>query len=663
VIQLNQIASLALSVFFFFELSSVEAQALCDPKSSLEKILKPKFDAIETGFGRVRTNWADELTGQDLALEILREVKDRDRVVVGLVDSGFEKTSIARWNTTSGASLTAHEDGHGTAVLNTMMSRASKAEVSALFTWEEMQNPKQVEQKLNQLSAQGILPKVLNVSYSMGSTDAVQESFEIMAKKGIILVGSSGNAGDRTMDLNNQRFPGMQVGSSSALGVASQYSQSGEEVDILAPTDYFLRVNFGSKGEHSAEGTSFSAPQVAAAITELVSLLPDLNQQEAEAILKKSALRGVASDGGRNGAGILNVYKAVAVARRMKELGWPANRSHIFEARTYDFRAEAESILQRLEANPKEKERALRQSFYLDQREETRKALVQYYRDPDLALEPMALFFESLAESSIERQAYLERQMNRSDLPISQKQAVARALIDAKGEGVVLASLLGSEKRETLASQKKLLDLTMQVVSKDAIFAGLFLNRQNSRREILLAAADLEEALIKSSDDEARLSLLPLISDDARWNWIRNQRVVKPELALRSLRTISTRPEKFGDFLLFEELKRVRAARKEAFVADFNLEPSPTIVSRLMFDEPKELQPFLRVWYSARTQDEKNRVVDYVSSLVDEWGRVPEDNRRIFLTSKLLDKTKEAADSDILAVAAKQSLQLIESKK
>ena len=83
-------------------------------------------------------------------------------------------------------------------------------------------------------------------------------SFEMMAKKGILLVASAGNGGDRDLDLNNQRFPGLIVGSVSPLGVASRYSQGGAAVDLLAPADYFLEVNFGKNLNGTSLNNCFS---------------------------------------------------------------------------------------------------------------------------------------------------------------------------------------------------------------------------------------------------------------------------------------------------------------------------------------------------------------------------------------------------------------------
>jgi len=655
---LNQIATLAFFLLLSFGRASLLAQAVCEPVSSpLDKILKPQMD---TGFGKMHLNWADEMTGQDLAKEALSEISDRSRVSIGIVDTGFEQPALDKLRASgklhAAAGLGIKADMHGTGVMNTIMERASSAEITALFTWEEMQSPRQVEAKVNQLKANGTLPKVLNVSFSLGSLDEVHESFEIMAKAGIILVASSGNAGDRALDLNNQRFPGMLIGSSSALGVASEYSQGGPEVDLLAPTDYFLKVNFGARGEVSAKGTSFSAPQVASVISDLLSILPDLTQKEAEEILKRSALRGVASDGGRNGAGILNAYKAVAVAKRLKENAWPLSRSQIFSDSAYDFRSDAEALLQRADASSGERERLLRQSFYLNQKEETRRALVNYYRQPNVKLEPMALFYESLAESSADRLAYLEKQMARADLPSVQKTAIARALIDQKGEDVYMAMLSGADKKDLMASQKKLLEESLKIDSNYSEFAALLLQKQKSRAELVLSSQEIEEGLNGNTTDDRKLSILPLASEDARWKWIRLQSAAKPELAIQALSSVSERPKEFESFELWQSLVRVRQSRSPQLIHDYGFEPSPGIVDRLLFDEPKELQPFLRNWYFARTLEEKSKVIRYLSQLVEEWNLMPEENRKFFLRTKLLATTKEFADSDILAVSAKESL-------
>jgi len=364
----------------------------------------------------------------------------------------------------------------------------------------------------------------------------------------------------------------------------------------------------------------------------------------------------VASDGGRNGAGILNAYKAVAVAKRLKENAWPLSRSQIFSFSSYDFRSDAEALLQRADASSGERERLLRQSFYLNQKEETRRALVNYYRQPNVKLEPMALFYESLAESSADRLAYLEKQMARADLPSVQKTAIARALIDQKGEDVYMAMLSGADKKDLMASQKKLLEESLKIDSNYSEFAALLLQKQKSRAELVLSSQEIEEGLNGNTTDDRKLSILPLASEDARWKWIRLQSAAKPELAIQALSSVSERPKEFESFELWQSLVRVRQSRSPQLIHDYGFEPSPGIVDRLLFDEPKELQPFLRNWYFARTLEEKSKVIRYLSQLVEEWNLMPEENRKFFLRTKLLATTKEFADSDILAVSAKESL-------
>ena len=107
------------------------------------------------------------------------------------------------------------------------------------------------------------------------------------------------------------------VGSVSASGERSGFSQEGAEVTIMAPGD---DVTTRHKGKlQPFTGTSASAPLVTASLVgfEVLSGYHP-TEDEAKTLLKKTALPHHANNG-KNGAGIVNAYKLARVGKRLRE--------------------------------------------------------------------------------------------------------------------------------------------------------------------------------------------------------------------------------------------------------------------------------------------------------------------------------------------------------
>ena len=88
-------------------------------------------------------------------------------------------------------------------------------------------------------------------------------------------------------------------------------------------------------------GTSGAAPQVVAALADVLSILHTLNRDEAATLLRRTAV--VSSYG--DGVGTLNRYKLVRVAQRLLERGWPTSKVALHDDSVYDFSDEAQALL------------------------------------------------------------------------------------------------------------------------------------------------------------------------------------------------------------------------------------------------------------------------------------------------------------------------------
>ena len=133
----------------------------------------------------------------------------------------------------------------------------------------------------------------------------------------------------------------IRVGAVDHTGVVLDYSQGGERVAILAPTDV---VSFDGNEERMFGGTSAAAPFVSAALADTAAFLPALSKEEAEYLLRKTAIRtSTQLVSNFNGAGVLNHYKLLRVAHKLAEQGYTGGE--LYSDHIYNFSEEVETLL------------------------------------------------------------------------------------------------------------------------------------------------------------------------------------------------------------------------------------------------------------------------------------------------------------------------------
>lgn len=670
-------STLSLSFCIFSAAFHLEAQDFfCAPESNVfERLLE---DRQRYAFGELRTSWARELSGQDLAAEDLSKIQ-RIQAQVGAIDTGFFQEELASDRFVAGARPAGKQDSHGTGVVNTILDHSSdQVDISALFTWEELYDVESFKAKVDALGSR--LPQVMNISFSLGSLDSVHQSFEYLASKGVILIASAGNAGGQELDLNNQRFPGIVVGSISPFGVASDYSQAGAAVDILAPTDYFLNVNFGRGHSGAAMGTSFSAPQVTAAIAEIKSILPEISPSEIEILLKQTAIRTIQSQTGLHGAGMLNVVKMVAVAERLKKSGWPLNRSLISSEGLYDFSSEARSLLLSASSGAEIREKNLRRSFFLDQTEESRLALVDYYRSPGVALESMALFYESLSPNSADQRQFLRQQLANGQMDSKHHQAFARALYEIENSHSIQKprlAIFSPDSRsnalfEARASIQNMEDVRAamdllekfphdassfeQIVSRLAVEGLRDFGRKNPEGLAQILATrtpwnyqnkDLRIlALQLSSKVEPTFTSYPAVENlngSELTAWLRWAHSQETSTALEFIEKLRRSPHRFEGHYTADQI-----------LVEAGLPTMPKEFGALYFDEPRALQSFVRSWYFASNSLVREETEVLLNELLQLWNLSAPAERRQRLEERLLII---AEDSELFRNVALEALQ------
>ena len=154
---------------------------------------------------------------------------------------------------------------------------------------------------------------------------SIYDAFKSISPFSIIVTSSGNKSPEEFLEFKakaSQDFNIIIVGSFSPFGVVSSFSQSHEEVHILAPADHYI-VSSSEEGELATfGGTSGATPLVTgslAAFEWLSQYHP--NGKDAKILLEKTAIPTWHSleKPQRNGVGLLNTYRLGRVALRLKE--------------------------------------------------------------------------------------------------------------------------------------------------------------------------------------------------------------------------------------------------------------------------------------------------------------------------------------------------------
>jgi len=396
----------------YFELANV-AETLC-PTVSFHG--QPPHLA-----GKLSPYWAQELIGADLAKTFVAAQNEIKEVRVAVQDqtinfdllpqSRMEPGVAARFSVEQKAiMLSSHT--HATAVINLILGDGpfGVSESSRIVAFHKVDADPDGRSRLpidNRLLAiesyAQTRPQLLNISTSVGNETDDSRAFARLSQK-TILVAATGN--DSTpLEPALKNFPGILVGNLSPVGVTERGSRSGPEVTIVAPSSTFLLSKFNDDPSKQSEGgsnirpfggTSGAAPLVTGALANGISIIGDMTLAEAKRILCGSAIPILStSESSVDGCGMVNAYKLVRVAKRLKDLGWPANRDSLLKnPQSFDFSAEAHSLLAKAKKQFQSRKcedrklafEMLRQSYLLDPRPESAELLAKVLESQGLDL-------------------------------------------------------------------------------------------------------------------------------------------------------------------------------------------------------------------------------------------------------------------------------------
>lgn len=163
---------------------------------------------------------------------------------------------------------------------------------------------------------------IINMSWGVTqNSSSLKTAVDAAYRAGCILIAAAGNDGAAAVATN--RYPAawdnvISVGASNELGQLTNYSQRVESVDICAPggsaRSLIVSTAFNSPTAYDSKvGTSFSAPEVAAAAALLLEADPTMTQGDFLALLKAKAHPISVDDNGNHsaprysGAGVMDL--------------------------------------------------------------------------------------------------------------------------------------------------------------------------------------------------------------------------------------------------------------------------------------------------------------------------------------------------------------------
>lgn len=237
------------------------------------------------------------------AWDIARENRD---IVIAIVDTGVDldhpdlkPNLVAGKNLIQEGSPPEDDNGHGTNVAGVIAAVGNNDRGVAGILWNAKIMPIKAleadgtggEQKLGEGIRYAVDNGAKIVVLSLGLnkySDYMQGIVDYAEANDVLLVAATGNDG------NSVQYPAayptvLGVGGMSRAGGADPRSNSGPEVDVVAPWNVFTTA-MGGDYEYK-DGTSMAAPQVAAVAALIWSQNPQLKAGEVRHLIRQSAQR------------------------------------------------------------------------------------------------------------------------------------------------------------------------------------------------------------------------------------------------------------------------------------------------------------------------------------------------------------------------------------
>ena len=276
-------------------------------------------------------------------------------------------------------------------------------------------------------------PDILNFEVQIiaalrGANNIALNKFLRDVSKSTIVVSAAGNVFQAEIFSNAPLIHGADVvvvGNLLSSGLTDPSSSASGDVNIMAPAGSELLSHLQHLDATSPDtfderfgGTSGATPIVSGALANAVAILGRVTPAQAKALLQATAIPLPYSG---EGTGMLDGYRLLAYAIRLKNAGWPLRADELFKNQSLrNFKSEANSLrhkLAKLSVNANceiemTKLQLLRRIFLLDPQTLEANFLADEYSH--LGFSQDAKFYEIFAASPLERKRIAK---NMSTLP------------------------------------------------------------------------------------------------------------------------------------------------------------------------------------------------------------------------------------------------------
>lgn len=299
--------------------------------------------------------WQFHAVGADQALNLGR---GDPGILVGVLDTGITvvpdlagKIAETFWDPTATTSA-GDALGHGTFVASIIASKNDDGRGLAGFCGACRLAVYKAPRLTNVQVAEGIRTltdahvRVINLSIVLDApSQAVIDALNYATAAGVLVVAAAGNDGQPAIDFpasylqppGGNAGPGIAVGASDRFGRRASFSNTGQQLSLLAPGTFESGCKFGILGAIPAtppafgaggscpvvisrldgaryayeSGTSYAAPEVSGTAALIWSLKPSLTSLQVAAILEQTATRpGGTAWGPSSGWGVLDARAA-----------------------------------------------------------------------------------------------------------------------------------------------------------------------------------------------------------------------------------------------------------------------------------------------------------------------------------------------------------------
>ncbi len=260
------------------------------------------------------TAWSESQGSADITVAIIDTgIDGQHEDLAGRVLAGHNFIT----DTAIAAGASSDDNGHGTAMAGIIGAAGNNAKGIAGIAWRVSLIPLKVADADGGATASRVASaityaadhgaKILNLSLgASGDFQAVHDAITYAANRDVVMVAAAGNDGT-TGVLFPAAYPEViAVGSVGSNDVHSAFSDSGPELDLVAPGENILSTSLSSTHNtyKSATGTSMAAPFVSGAAALLVSRFSGLNRVQVQSLLEAQA----DTVAGMNGATYTPVY-------------------------------------------------------------------------------------------------------------------------------------------------------------------------------------------------------------------------------------------------------------------------------------------------------------------------------------------------------------------